>query len=488
VDLAEFAPLLPAGTQLGGIVDGRFGVEGTVDQPRMLGSLAIDDGSYLSNLERAPIQHFNARVAFAGSSIALQAFHAGVGSGSLDADGSITLPLSANPRANYRLAIRAQAAQLNFPAYGRGTLDGTLALTGGAGPPVLAGNLAIRDAVVPVAAVYGSSTRLSGAAGNAGLTINPAFAIHATAGNNVRLRSAIVDVGVSGGVDLTGTLRAPLLAGAFTATDGTISSYNHIFRILNASASFDPADGILPTIDARAAARVTNPDPDPSRNIAGTANIIVTVSGTPDSNNLQVTYSSDPPYSQEQIVGLLFDVPALLGAVNFSLNSGSGGTLLRGAPGETNALLPPGVTPEQVSAISFNQEVFSLLNGQITQRALSPVERVFEKVFGLSDLEFTVDYGGGIGYSLRRQIGKRNFYAFLSQTVTYPERSNFGFELEPKPFEAINFSYYQQNGITSLITNETPGELFSSSSTRRLIGIQPLGDRSGFSLNFNRRF
>jgi hypothetical protein len=303
----------------------------------------------------------------------------------------------------------------------------------------------------------------------------------------VRVRNSIVDIGVTGAVDLTGTLRAPQLAGNFTATDGTISSYNHVFRLINGSVSFDPADGTTPTVQARAFSRVTNPDPDPSRNIAGSANIVVNVSGTADSNNLQVTYSSDPPYSQEQIIGLLLDVPALLGAVNFNLNGGAGGPFLRGAPGETNALLPPGVTPEQVSAISFNQEVFSLLNGQLTQRALTPVERVFEKTLGLSDIEFTVDYGGGLGYSLRRQIGKRDFYAFLSQTVTFPERSNIGFELEPKPFQTINFSYYQQNGVTSLITNQTPGQqIFGSNG--RLTSVQPLGDRSGLSLNFNWRF
>ena len=301
------------------------------------------------------------------------------------------------------------------------------------------------------------------------------------------MRSAIVDIGLAGELDVSGRLQAPQLAGALVATDGSVSSYNHVFRLVNAVATFDPADGIVPTIDARATARVRNPDPDPSRNVAGSANITVSVSGTPDNNNLQVTYSSDPPYSQEQIVGLLLDVPALLGALNFNLNGGSTVTTLRGAPGETNVLLPPGTSPEQVSAISFNQEVFSLLNGQLTQRALGPVERVFARVFGLSDLEFTVDYGGGLGYSLRRQIGKRNFYGFLSQTVTYPERANLGLELEPKPYETVNLSLYQQTGVTSLITNQTPGT-FSLGTTRRLTGLQPLGNRSGFALDITRRF
>ena len=484
VDLAQFGPLFPAGTVLGGTVDGRFGVEGTVDRPRLLGSLAVSGGSYTSPLERAPIEHVGASLAFAGNRVALDAFHADVGGGTLDGSGGITLPLGSG-QARYEASASATAARLDFPAYGRGTVDGVLRLTGGSGTPQVSGEVSVRDAVIPVSAVYGGGGA-SGSSGGVG-TIDPALAIHAVAGRNVRVRNSIVDIGVAGAVDVGGRFTAPQLTGGFSATDGTISSYNHVFRIVNAAVSFNPADGPLPTIAARAISRVSNPDPDPSRNIGGSANIIVSVSGTPDSNNLQVTYTSDPAYSQEQIIGLLLDVPALLGAVNFDLNGGAGSPLLRGAPGETNALLPPGVTPEQVGAISFNEEVFSLLNGQFTQRALNPVERDFERVLGLSDIEFTVDYGGGIGYSLRRQIGKRDFYAFLSQTVSYPERLNVGFELVPKPFQTVNFSYYQQNGVTSLITNATPGEGFLS-STRRLTSVQPLGNRSGFSINFNRRF
>jgi autotransporter translocation and assembly factor TamB len=486
VDLAQFEPLLPKGTKLGGNVDGRFGVEGSVDRPRLFGSLTVSGGSYTSPFERAPIERVGASLAFAGSSVALQAFHADVGGGTLDAAGAITLPLGNQTGVGYRASVSAKSAKLDFPAYGRGTIDGKLEISGGGVQPVLSGTVALRDTVVPVSAVYGGPPA-AGGTGTPSLPWNPAYRIHAIAADNVRVRSSIVDIGVKGAVDLGGSFRAPRLAGAFTATDGTISSYNHVFRIVNAAVHFNPADGLIPTVEARAMSRVSNPDPDPSRNIAGSANINVTVSGTADNNNLQVTYSSDPAYSQEQIIGLLLDVPALLGAVNFNLNGGPGSPLLRGAPGETNALLPPGVTPEQVSAISFNQEVFSLLNGQITQRALTPVERVFEKTLGLSDVEFTVDYGGGIGYSLRRQIGKRDFYAFLSQTVSYPERSNIGFELQPKPLETINFSYYAQNGVTSLITNQTPGQEFLN-STRRLTSVQPLGNRSGFSLNLNRRF
>ena len=486
VDLAQFSPLLPFGTTLGGTVDGRFGVEGTVERPRLLGSAELRDASYSSALERTPIEHVDAQVRFTGNAIELPAVRAQIGGGTLSGTGHITLPLGSRSKPEFVTEVTADAAKFDFPAFGRGILDGRVLLSGTGGDSQLSGDVSVRNAVIPVSAVYGSEAAPNSER-SAGFRLDPTLNLHVAAGNDVRVRNAIVDVGVEGGADVTGSVRTPLLSGGFNASDGTISSYNHTFRIVNATVSFNPADGTTPTIDARAISRVSNPDPDPSRNISGSANVIVTVSGTADSNNLQVTYSSDPAYSQEQIVGLLLDVPALLRAVNFNLNAGSGASLLRGAPGETNVLLPPGVTPQQVSAISFNQEVFSLLNGQLTQRALGPLERAADKILGLSDIEFTVDYGGGIGYSLRRQLGKRDFYTFLSQTVTYPERVNLGFELVPKPYETVNFSYYAQNGVTSLITNQTPAEGFLS-STRRLTSVQPLGNRSGVSLNFNRRF
>ena len=92
------------------------------------------------------------------------------------------------------------------------------------------------------------------------------------------------------------------------------------------------------------------------------ADITVTVQGPADefAQGKGITFSSSPPYSQEQIVGLLIDA-SLFGAVNFAQQSN--GTTLRGAPGESNALLPPGVTPYETGVINFNQEAFSILNG-----------------------------------------------------------------------------------------------------------------------------
>lgn len=480
VDLAQFAPLLPTGTKLAGTLDGRFGVEGDVGHPRLLGTLTLAGGSYLSDFERAPIAKVNANLQFEGSSVALQAFHADVGGGALDGSGRLDLPLARNA-VGYAVDLRAQKARLDFPAFGRGTVDGALRLTSGLPRPTISGDVALSDAVIPFAAIY----RSGGAAGEVvgPPPLDPAFRVHAVAGRNVRVRSSLVDIGATGSVDLSGTFTQPRLAGAFASTGGTVSTYNHAFRVQNAIVRFDPSAGVVPDIDVRAVAHVTNPDPDPTRNIAGSADITVTVTGPAD--NYSIAYASNPPYSEAQIVALLFDLPAVLGGVNF--NPHNAVSDLRGAPGESNVLLPPGVSPGQVGTISFNQEVFSILSGQFTQRALSPLENFLARVFGLTDLSFTVDYTGGIGYSLRRQIGKRDFYAFLGQTLSYPERTNTGFELRPDPFTTVNFSYFRQNGITSLVTTDTPGA-YSFTSGRRLNGIGAIGDRSGFTFTITKRY
>jgi len=102
--------------------------------------------------------------------------------------------------------------------------------------------------------------------------------------------------------------------------------------------TFDPNAGIVPNLDLHATAHVENPDPDPSRNAIGSADITVAVTGRPTLHDqLRIAAA----YSQAQIVALLVDLP-VLGSLNFGPGTLAG--TLRGAPGESDAFLPPGVT------------------------------------------------------------------------------------------------------------------------------------------------
>jgi hypothetical protein len=480
VDLSSLAPLLPGtGTKLTGTVDGHLALEGTVHAPRVLGSVSFSNGSYVSNIESSPVRDAAAQLVFAGTSVALQAFHARVGAGTIDANGQLDLPVAAAPTQGYAVNITAKGAQINLPAYGGGTIDGTAKLTSGPRFPTLSGDVSLSNATIPFGAIFkaaGAQAETTPGAPQFDLGLD----LHAEA-KNIRIKSPIIDVGAAGSIALTGTLRSPRASGAFTATRGGVfSTYQRLFRIQDATVTFDPAQGIVPNLDLHATAHVENPDPDPARNAIGSADITVAVTGPADAYT--IGYSSQPAYSQAQIIALLVDLP-LLGSLNFGATQPVG--TLRGAPGESDAFLPPGVTPYETGITPIQQEAFSLLNTQLTQRLLSPLENTFGSALGLTDLELTLDYGGRVGYTARQQLSKKHaVYATVGQILSYPTRTQIGFASKPDPATTISFTYFQQNG-TPYFTNS----IFGNTSTVQVQnGIQPLSDRQGFSLILSRSY
>ncbi len=493
LDLTPFAPFVPGPqTKLGGTVDGRLAIEGTVRAPSVVGSVQLANGMYVSGLDRAAITGANAQLAFSGTSVALQALHANVGGGTLTGSGRLDLPFPEVHTNNYAIALTAHGAKVDSPQFGRGTIDGSLQLRSGTGPPLLTGEVTLTNASIPVLSIYRSATG-GPAGGNAGALAIPiamSFDVVAHAGKNVRVQasSPYIDIGTTGTLDLTGTLAAPKLGGVLTASPGGVfSTYNRAFRVQQASVAFNPSNGMLPYIDLRAYAHVTNPDPDPTRNAVGSADITVSVHGPADElaagTGSAISYASNPPYSQEQIVGLLLDA-SVFGAINFGQQQN--GTTLRGAPGESNPLLPPGVTPYQTGVINFNQEAFSILNGQLLQRWLAPIERVFTGRFGLTDFEITTDYSGGIGYNALKQLGKRDVYASFGQTLSTPSRTSLGFTARPDATTSVQFSYFTANGNAAITSNGNGSQ--ASTVLQRLKGIQPLANRQGFTFSIVRKY
>jgi hypothetical protein len=491
LELAPFAPFVPGPrTRIAGTVDGRLAVEGTPAAPRILGNLALTNGSYVSGLDRQPISSANARLAFAGTSVTLEALHANVGGGSVDGSGRLGLPFPNAPRSGYAIDLAARTARYDSPEYGRGTIDGTLQLVSAEPLPILSGDVTLSYASIPFATIYRLAAGGGSAAAGSGTGPRPnlAFDLNVRAGRSVRVQSSILDIGTQGSLSLRGTLQAPRLGGELAATPGGyFSTYNRVFRVQEAVVKFDPTQGIDPSIDLRAYAHVTNPDPDPTRNAIGSADITVELHGTADeiaSGSRPLTFTSSPAYSQEQIVGLLLDA-SLFGAVNYNSPQQTGVTL-RGAPGISNPLLPPGATPYPPGVLSFNQEAFSILNGQFTQRLLAPLERYATGALGLTDLELAVDYGGGLGYNILKQIGHRDLYATFGQTVTYPTRLTLGVTARPDPVTSIVFNLFQQNGQYAFTTNANGSSPFSYLVIEK--GIQSLTGRQGFTLTITRRY
>ena len=490
LDLAPFGGFVPGPqTVLGGTLDGRLAIEGTPRAPRVAGTIALSGGSYRSQLDTAPIKDGVAKLAFSGTSVALQALHADVGGGTVDGSGQLDLPFGGVRARGYSISITARGARIDAPQFGRGMFDGDLTLKSGPRLPELSGKVTVSNTSIPFATILRLAT---GAGAKTGQSVGPpfdlAFNLVADVGKNVAVQSQnpFIDVGVTGGLTIGGTLTAPTLDGKLSATPGgVVSTYNRAFRVQQATVAFDPERGLDPFLDLRAFAHISNPDPDPTRNAIGSADITITVRGYADelATGGGITFASSPPYSQEQIVGLLLDA-SVFGAINFGQQQN--GVFLRGAPGENDPLLPPGVTVYQAGVISFNQEAFSILNGQLTARFLAPIERYLIGASGLSDVELTVDYGGGIGVELLKQIGKRDIYASLSQNFTRPNRTAVGFTARPDAATSIDLNFFEQSGVPSYLPETYGGSPFYS--LVRVQGIQALSGRQGFQFSIVRKY
>jgi len=490
IDLANFAPLLPTGSKLSGKLDGRVAVGGTAGTPRLNGTLALAGGTLASPYETYPFTNLAATLSFAGNDAKLEALHASAGGGSLDATGTATFPDLVRPGsdATYRIDARAKQLRLNLPAYGFGRIDGTLALAHRPQHvPVVEGKLSLADATIPFAALLiadpGAGNGLDAAPApppRAAAANAVALDLTVSAANNVRVRSSNVNIGGRGDLHLGGTTAAPQLDGGFDSTGGTLTYVNTVFRLIDGRVSFSPDLGLIPTLDARAVTHVSNPDPNTIRNVSGTADVTLDVTGPV--TNLSIGLSSDPGYDRQQILGLLFSAPAL-GASNLFGESSGTPTLY----GSTS---PTGAAPGYVAGRSANpqfsvaQEAFGIANAQFTRTLLAPIETSFAQAVGLSNFNVNVDYSGAVGVTARKVLGKK-LNAVYGTSFGFPYRQTFGFEVKPSESTAAQVTVFQTLGATGL-TSLTPPSY--QGSNLKLGAAQPSAGTTGFSLSLQRLF
>jgi autotransporter translocation and assembly factor TamB len=490
VDLADFSTLLPAGSTLAGTLNGRVIVDGTAGAPQLNGSLALSAGSLRTPLEAVPLTGLSARLAFEGSGVTLEALHAAAGGGTIDASGAATLPDLVHPSvdAAYRVDARAAGLRVDLPAFGSGTLDGTLSLSHAPEElPALAGRVALSDATIPFSALLlaagssGSGGLGSAAAVSAPTGSDAALALDVSAVRNVRVRSANVDIGARGDLQIEGTRSAPQLTGVFTSTGGTLSYFNTVFRVVDGTVTFKPDLGVIPTLDARASTHVINPDPNTVRNSSGTADITLTVTGPV--SNLSIALTSDPSYERQQILGLLLNAPAL-GAKNLFGDTPGTPTLL--GSNATTQLAPGVAASRNVSGeLSVAQEAFGVANAQFTRTLLAPFESTVASAVGLTNFNVNVDYTGNVGVSARKILGK-NVDAIYGTTFGYPYRQTFGFNVKGGDSTAGQVTVFQTLGAAGL-NSLTPNTYFYTTNPK-LQATQPTAGTAGFSLSLQRLF
>jgi hypothetical protein len=404
VEASNLAGLLPKGTNLGGRVDGRVNLSGTVRAPKLGGTMTFAKGYLSGPVERVPITDAAAQLVFSGTSARLIGARANAGGGTIDADGTASIPdVGDMARASMALNLHARNARLDFPEYIKGRLNADLQLNHAPGaPPELGGTVSIDSARIPMTALYNPK------ASSAAPLKPPAIGMdmHIRVNRDVRVVSPNVDVGTQGALHVMGTLAAPQLAGTFTSTGGTVNFFRE-FTIENAVVSFDPSSGVIPDVDAAATTFVTSPD----------TNIALRVTGPATHLNLEL--ASDPTYDREQILGLLANAQSL-GAVHGVQTSGSS----------------PFSTSSAVSNLAMGQ-----LNTIFTRNLLEPLSVAIGGSLGLQNLQITNDVQSGLGLNAVKAFGKNVNFIF-ADTFNEPRRESWSLQAHPSDRTQFELTVY----------------------------------------------
>jgi autotransporter translocation and assembly factor TamB len=425
VEASNFVSLMPRGTKMNGRVDGTVTVHGTDRSPQFGGQLALRDGSYIGPAEAEPIAGAHAVLAFSGTGVALRNTSARVGGGTVVAEGAASMRDLRNPKTlAFNVNASADRARLNMPKYLRGEASGTLSVShAAASQTMVAGNLFVPSARLPVSLFYNPNAPKtpSGPAPDVG------FNLHVNVGNDVRVQSPNIDVGAQGALAVAGTLANPQLSGQLTSTGGTLDFFRRFF-VQQGELSFDPANGIMPYVDA--VATTTIPDPQ--------ANIVLHVTGLAPSN-LNIAFQSDPPYNRDQILGLLVNAQAI-GAV-------------------------PGVkTANSGTPFSAGNQIQNLAMGQLdtffTRSLFEPLSAQIGSQLGFQNFQLTGDFTGGLGLSAAKAFGK-NITAMFAENMGTPRRQSLDVRAHAKKDSAIDLMMYQSD-------NPNVIGLFSQTSTANM--------------------
>jgi len=451
VGLAQFADLLPKGTEAAGTLDGKVGAGGSQRNPGLSGSIVLAGGSFSGPQERSKISAADATLSFAQRTVSLTNAGATVGGGAVSAAGSVTVSNLRDPAASAtaNLTLTSTNAFFDFPQFFRGRVVGMLTLARSAGAAlVVGGKLALSSTRIPLTAILpGGSPQPKSSA----VPLPVAFNLAVDVGNDVRVQSGPVDIGAKGDLAIGGTLTDPNAKGTLTATDGSISFYRTFQIQFPSTVTFEPSNGIIPYVDATATTSVPNPPTDVILHVTGQA------------TNLNVGLVSDPNYSREQILGLLVGAQAL-GAVS-GVAAANGG-----APQNPFGALAEG-------------ELGTLL----TQNLLEPISSQIGGAVGLSSLAINYSPGtsGGLSVGAQKKIFK-NVSAVFAQSFNYPPRQSIGLIASPNDATAIQLSFFTQQALNTF--GATDGAQNTLSTNQSLTVIQPLTGTNGFALSIQRKF
>ncbi len=306
LDLARFTSLVPAATQVSGIVNGDVLVAGTVGKPELKGSLDLTAAGIRLKDPRFPvIEGINANVDLGLDRIVLKNLKSNVAGGSLQGEGSLAITGGILGNVDFRLRGSYLPVMRNELFILRANAD--LRLQGPWESAVIAGTIGTVDSIffrdielLPIGKPFTGPAAAAlpkiDVARRQAVAIPEPFRkwglnVVVRAEEPFLIRGNLANGDVTGSVRIGGTVGSPAPDGVFTIRNFRASLPFSTLSVPSGTATFTPASGFDPILDIRGTA-----EPRP---------YLVTIFVTGRASDPQLFMTSSPPMPENEIMTLL---------------------------------------------------------------------------------------------------------------------------------------------------------------------------------------
>jgi translocation and assembly module TamB len=292
LDLRLLAGLLP-GFEFVGQADANVSIGGNMSRPRITGRATIRNASASYADFPVGLSKINGDFVFDQSRFLFDRVTAQSGGGELTLNGNVVYgegPL------RYEVTARTTLMRIRYPTGLSWLADGTLQLSGSSSASVLSGSVQLQRLLfsqgTDVASFFSTASETTSGPPSSSLFLrNLSFDIEGRTAPGAQIQWTGAQIGIDGDVRLRGTWDRPILLGNIHLLNGQMAFRGNKFDLTRGDINF------------------ANPFRlDPVLNVEATANISqyqVTINFSGPASRLSMTYRSDPPLPDTDIIALL---------------------------------------------------------------------------------------------------------------------------------------------------------------------------------------
>ncbi len=276
-----------------GKADVNVDAEGTMSRPRITGRATVRDASVNYSDFPVGLSHLNGDLVFDRSRLLLESVTAEAGGGVLTLGGSVTYGEDGPIR--YEVTATTPQVRIRYPAGMSWLMGGSLQLAGTSDRAILSGSLELKRLLFgegsDITSFFSGGNPAASAGSTSAFMRNLTFDVEAHSSPGARIEWTSAQVEIDSDLHLRGTWDRPIILGHIHLLGGQMSFRGNNFTLTRGDINF------------------TNPfQLDPELNIEATSTIsqyAVTINFSGRASKLSLSYRSDPPLPDTDIVALL---------------------------------------------------------------------------------------------------------------------------------------------------------------------------------------